>query len=291
MGVVKYVVAKYIPDLLRNEPRNIGVVVESNSDVAARFIGEDGDGHLDLRRVKGGPFHDPQLYAEWHAYWRSLLEDPGEDLFDQLIKANEASFSIWRGGEVHSETSLALQTVADDLYGRLVDKLSDDVSMPDAAAERGLAQTIRDAFRSLRILEDRRRGGSLFAQHPVRYRPTIHGTVPVPHRPTFVQENGRRFVMEQIDFGRAKQELVRQHSGYVTFMFSDIQEAAQQQNSGMDTDLIAIVNRVTGRNVEVQEYGLAALHQLPQVRIVNWDDEYQRGRFLEERVEVANVKG
>lgn len=65
----RYFVAKYIPDLIRQEPRNIGVVLWTPSGVLARFIGEDDDGRLDSRRVPEW-LGDATVYREWVAFWR-----------------------------------------------------------------------------------------------------------------------------------------------------------------------------------------------------------------------------
>ena len=40
MNTPRYLLAKYIPDPLRMEPRNIGVVLWAEGNVAARFVGE-----------------------------------------------------------------------------------------------------------------------------------------------------------------------------------------------------------------------------------------------------------
>lgn len=53
MNTPRYLIAKYIPDLRRMEPRNIGVIVWSPQGVAARFAAEkaDTDGDVDGRSL------------------------------------------------------------------------------------------------------------------------------------------------------------------------------------------------------------------------------------------------
>jgi hypothetical protein len=41
MNTAKYFLAKYIPDMHRFEPRNIGVVIWSPSGIEARFLAEN----------------------------------------------------------------------------------------------------------------------------------------------------------------------------------------------------------------------------------------------------------
>lgn len=53
MSSNRYFVAKYIPDLLRNEPRNFGVILWTPDGVAARFLAEERErpGEIDGRRA------------------------------------------------------------------------------------------------------------------------------------------------------------------------------------------------------------------------------------------------
>jgi len=67
-----YLVAKYVPDLTRREPRNVGVILHQAGQWAARFVGEDASQPLDRRRLR--QFNSVETYAEWHRFWRDALE-------------------------------------------------------------------------------------------------------------------------------------------------------------------------------------------------------------------------
>jgi hypothetical protein len=69
----RYFVAKHVPDLLRYEPRNVGVVLWTPSGTWARFLGEDDYGHLDSRRLPAF-VGDPHTFREWIIYWRGLIQ-------------------------------------------------------------------------------------------------------------------------------------------------------------------------------------------------------------------------
>ncbi len=73
----RFLVAKYIPDLQRMEPRNIGVVVWSPVGTAARFLAERSDrpGTVDGRSVPGF-VTSQQAYRQWIQFWRSELDRP-----------------------------------------------------------------------------------------------------------------------------------------------------------------------------------------------------------------------
>ena len=76
MNTPRYLLAKYIPDPLRMEPRNIGVVLWAEGNVAARFVGESDspDSGSRLPRRLGLP--DRQVYKKWVQYWREQMERP-----------------------------------------------------------------------------------------------------------------------------------------------------------------------------------------------------------------------
>ena len=88
----RFFVAKHIPDLLRYEPRNVGVILWTPYGAASRFVGERADGTLDLRCCP--PFvEDAQIYKQWVDYWRGLLKaDVGlQELVGPLERIDDAN--------------------------------------------------------------------------------------------------------------------------------------------------------------------------------------------------------
>lgn len=75
MSTTKYLVAKYVPDLQRMEPRNIGVVVWSPSGVEARFAAEKSNclGDVDGRSIPAY-VNSPNTYRQWIKFWRAELK-------------------------------------------------------------------------------------------------------------------------------------------------------------------------------------------------------------------------
>jgi hypothetical protein len=70
----RFLIAKYIPDVFRNEPRNIGVVLWSPDGILARFIGEKPDalGEVDDSQIP--PFiASHTAYKQWVRYWRDSI--------------------------------------------------------------------------------------------------------------------------------------------------------------------------------------------------------------------------
>ncbi len=75
MKTAKYLLAKYVPDLRRVEPRNIGVVLWSPAGVEARFVGEKPGrpGEVDGRSIPSY-VRSPAAFKQWITFWRAELE-------------------------------------------------------------------------------------------------------------------------------------------------------------------------------------------------------------------------
>jgi len=76
-----YLIAKYIPDLSRMEPRNIGVVAWANGDLAARFIGQKTQqaSEVDGRSIPSF-VTDSYAYRQWIGFW--VEETSGKTICD-----------------------------------------------------------------------------------------------------------------------------------------------------------------------------------------------------------------
>lgn len=87
----RYFIAKHIPDLMRYEPRNVGVILWTPDGACSQFIGEREGQALDLRCCP--PFiEDAHVYKQWVEYWRTLLKpDIGlQELVGPLETLDEA---------------------------------------------------------------------------------------------------------------------------------------------------------------------------------------------------------
>lgn len=114
MTTPRYLIAKYIGDLRRVEPRNIGVILWTPAGVAARFLAERADrpGAVDGRRVPSF-VTSTGAYKQWIEFWRGELEkteiesvadpdkkvnrrDPG--CLDVLMASGKGNFVLADGG-------------------------------------------------------------------------------------------------------------------------------------------------------------------------------------------------
>ena len=77
----EYLIAQYLHNPMRHEPRNVGIMVSSGASRAGRFVGEISDtGEIDRRSTKWTEY--PRVYRKWLRYWREQLEKGGDDFSD-----------------------------------------------------------------------------------------------------------------------------------------------------------------------------------------------------------------
>jgi hypothetical protein len=153
-GPPRYLVAKYISDLQRMEPRNIGVVVWAPGKVAARFIAErpGAPGDIDGRSVP--PFvTSTAAYKQWVDFWRDLLKSrppaAGGILHhweDSLKRTSRGNFWLAEGGVIFDRQTDDVQLLAEEMFRSLVEPIpSDD------ASDIALDSVADDIIRKLRL--------------------------------------------------------------------------------------------------------------------------------------------
>ena len=133
----KYLLAKYIPDLRRQEPRNIGIIVWSPEGLEARFLGEKNEEMETIDGRSVPPFVTSlNAYKQWVHYWRAEIEKPeikpvsggdsvSKDLpeFTEVLKtANRGNFVLEDGGLLLDKVNVEeLPRVANELFNTLVE--------------------------------------------------------------------------------------------------------------------------------------------------------------------------
>lgn len=137
MNTTKYLLAKYIPDLHRFEPRNIGVIVWSPLGIEARFLAEypNRPGEVDGRSIPAF-VTSASAYKQWIRYWRdaitgtSLRPLGGGDVvsssspgfIEALQQTARGNFVVVDAGSVLDNVSEdELPKVADQLFAQLIE--------------------------------------------------------------------------------------------------------------------------------------------------------------------------
>lgn len=134
MSQTTYLIAKYVPDIFRNEPENIGIIVWIQGHVALKFLGQRTDGSINGQTVRDR-FRSLANYKQWVESWQRLASR-GEVLFgkkEELIQKSsplflealathsKGNFILEKGGELLEEVDAnSIGDVADYLFERLV---------------------------------------------------------------------------------------------------------------------------------------------------------------------------
>lgn len=127
----RYLIAKYIPDLIRMEPRNIGVVVWSLDGIEARFLGEKPNhpGNVDGRSLPAF-ISNLGAYKQWLRFWRTELAKEavdtisGDDAISRTSPAFLEALMSWnKGNFVLNEGGYGLDYVEADDLGEFTDYL------------------------------------------------------------------------------------------------------------------------------------------------------------------------
>ena len=134
MSTVRLAVIRYVPDPVRDEPRNVGVVAWRPGEVAARFVGEDDAGDIDRRQISRRLVPDRQSYVDWVGFWRTQLaeqsiSDPvrhrevtvGDPTFlEALASVTRGGFQVRDGGEAAGAEDWTIRRLVDEAFERLV---------------------------------------------------------------------------------------------------------------------------------------------------------------------------
>lgn len=157
-NVPRYLVAKYISDLHRMEPRNIGIIVWTESAVAARFVAErpDKPGDIDGRSIPAF-VTSMAAYKQWVTFWRNELKAKpsrsGRILqrwSEHLRHTSRANFWLAEGGTVlHEVGAEDIDEIANDLFQELVEPVP-----PDELRDVVLDQVADDVISRLQLKRD-----------------------------------------------------------------------------------------------------------------------------------------
>lgn len=137
MNQPKFLIAKYVPDIIRMEPRNIGVVVWSPNEVYAKFIGEDANGTGKVHPPKSlvGDAGGRHAYSQWITYWRMQLRKNeirvrgkrkpisrgSPDFIDAIASKSKEQFMLVQAGDYPVSLAPAeVRVFANELFEKLV---------------------------------------------------------------------------------------------------------------------------------------------------------------------------
>jgi hypothetical protein len=185
---------KYVPDPFRDEPRNIGVVVEDEGRGAVRFVGQH-KGVFDGRRARGA-VRSPRTLKAWIEYVEYHLNSGTfREQVQRLSSRPGQNYRIDFRGTVGSEES-NFDAVADDLFAELVgDPDTESIASIDDLANELL-------FHRLRVPENHR------IERDVSYRVNLRGE-PYELGFDYRYENDRTTLLDKISLAAPEKVLRR----------------------------------------------------------------------------------
>ena len=120
---IQWILVKYVEDLARNEPRNVGVILRHDQGVYFRFLGEDAAGKIDGRRARAIVSSVPN-YKAWTEHWREdLLAHVPHDAHDFAQYScgyADGNYRLEFGGERLWGEISSPEVVLSELFGQLV---------------------------------------------------------------------------------------------------------------------------------------------------------------------------
>lgn len=228
--MIRYLVAKYVDDLSRNEPVNIGVIVYDGSRAVARFDGENEIAEVDLRRVRHR-ITGSHAYRAWVEYWRAVLANPEQadsslkDLqpgdsrvVEKLIASSGRDFYLEHGGAVLLDAEdETLEETLDDLFHRMI-------RHPDPPSPPTLQEKSKEALsRAGAPLADETR---FREQEPVKL--DIRGAI-VPDEISYAVKNGTWHFLQEVPFSPDKPRVSRKEATHCAFLY---EHSPEFQESG-----------------------------------------------------------
>lgn len=214
--MITYFIAKYVDDLTRNEPDNVGVLVCDGERIVARFDGENEAEHIDLRKVRHR-ITGSHAYRAWVHYWREAIKDPAAigaeastatDLMEQLVESASRDFYLEHGGTILFDADeRTLEEIARELYERVVRE-------PDPPSPMRLQEKSREALAA----------AGAPTEDPNRFRKQfiveldVDGTS-VEHEVSYAVMNGTWHYLQEVPFDPGKPRVSRKEASHCAFLF------------------------------------------------------------------------
>jgi hypothetical protein len=136
MGRPTYLIAKFVPDLFRNEPVNVGVIVWIDGRVESKFIAQRPDGEIDGRFLPREIKNHTHVYKQWIDTWRKWTAKDkispighsevflrGDAKFMEALQSTgKGNYILESGGEILEDIiSSNIGEVVEHLFIRLVE--------------------------------------------------------------------------------------------------------------------------------------------------------------------------
>jgi hypothetical protein len=274
-GDAHYFLVQYMPEPFRKEGTNVGVIATIEDRISARFFAEPmNDGKVLIAMAKRRVRY-PKIYRQWVRFWRREISR-GHDGLEDIRNEPQVNFRIIDGGCAVDTGTDRIDEIADNLYAQLVDARLDRRPVELHRHSKRLEASIRGTMMGMGLLSE-----GLGMKHPVVAAGSIDGEC-TDHRPSFVQQNSRPYVMQALGFSFSDSpKRISERSSATAFMFSDIKKAHDAAVR------ISIVQFSDDADFSASERASKILTSASEI-VVHWDSDLERKQFLDERIEIAH---
>ncbi|MBL7261366.1 hypothetical protein [Paractinoplanes lichenicola] len=240
---IEWMLAKYIPDVQRNEPVNVGVVLRYNDETLCKFVGENAAGNIDGRKT-GTRFASPEAYKLWVKHWRSAIRNAPS--FQKLSESRRGgdNYYLEPGGQfMIGNPEAGPNALLAELFELLVDK--DDAAAPD------VLQLSERAIRTLPMAKEIQRDSDILVHHAggedeLRFH--------------YRYDNGRPHLMQRVNLSPDARTWDRVHS--MTWSFEKV--VAAEDPELKESQCIALVKYSSEESAGLHRQ-LGQLSRLAQV--------------------------
>lgn len=159
MANCRYLVAKYVPDVFRNEPVNIGVLTWIDGKVCWRFLGQRSNGIINGKAPGiAGRINSVQNYKQWIESWvhhlkseqlqtrdRGTVKKESPDFMGAMVAYGSGNYILESGGELAEDAeSGEIKDVTDYLFDSLV-RIEEEDKDPYKSVEEVRNQLLKEA--------------------------------------------------------------------------------------------------------------------------------------------------
>jgi hypothetical protein len=262
----RYLIVRYISDLARSEPKNIGVILASPQGLMAKFLGER-DNKLDLRSVRSLVSHTP-TYKQWIDYWRHVMsqEIEPEKKLDQVLASSRGNYIVSEGDVVYLPPDIANDPhrTLSHLFYLMV---SEFPQQEEEEAELSLSARCDEIIKRFEL-----RKNPHFKEAPV-VDVTLSTNVKQHIVPSFAWVNGTEVYFQKVSIVGARPDASQKNVNNAAWIFEKLKLGNQQR---LTRALVKITEQTapeeaTAHPVEPAEY-LNLLGNLSD-EVVNVDDD------------------
>ncbi|MAT05542.1 MAG: hypothetical protein CL424_10925 [Acidimicrobiaceae bacterium] len=139
----EWLVVKFVADLRRNEPVNVGVMLSTPAGRRSRFKGERNDGTIDGHKVRWAQSADN--WRRWVEYWRWEFHERLVDPQAMINEQRASNFVVTYGGRQLAGETNDPDALLDELFGVLVDEQGKPPDAEQASFEREVDQLVRSS--------------------------------------------------------------------------------------------------------------------------------------------------